>query len=523
MVVVNAKSNIRSMEDLARGRAKQLSAGSSGNGTPPHLTLALYQKLTGTALMHVPYKGAPSLTDLIGGHLDVVFSNYPESLPHVRAALRALAITTRERTADLPEVPTVAGRPAGPHRRELHWRAGAGRHATGREPHRRSHRPANVTARLATVAGATGLRAAAARAGGLRRLPESGSRALGPHHPRRQHPDRLIPPEHRHAHRHIGIHGRPAVDALRARFDVRYEPELVDRRNGLLQAMAEADALIVRNRSQVDAALLASAPRLRAVGRLGVGLDNIDLTACRARHRRGAGDGRNARAVAEYVIGTLLVLLRGAYGASAAVADGQWPRAALSGTGGAWPHAGRGGLRRHRPPGRDAGARPGHASSATTRRCRPAILPGANGVESCSLDALLERADAVSLHLPLTPGTQRLFDAARIGRMRAGAVLINTSRGGILDEPALAEALRAAGCAARRWTCSRPSRCRPAAAGRPAGRHPSGQADRPARPDPHAPYRRTDTRSQRPRFRHGGVRCDNSPPAATDERFRRAH
>ena len=65
-----------------------------------------------------------------------------------------------------------------------------------------------------------------------------------------------------------------------ARFDVRYEPELVDRRNGLLQAMAEADALIVRNRSQVDAALLASAPRLRAVGRLGVGLDNIDLTAC---------------------------------------------------------------------------------------------------------------------------------------------------------------------------------------------------------------------------------------------------
>ena len=58
MVVVNAKSNIRSMEDLARAaRAKQLSAGSSGNGTPPHLTLALYQKLTGTALMHVPYKG----------------------------------------------------------------------------------------------------------------------------------------------------------------------------------------------------------------------------------------------------------------------------------------------------------------------------------------------------------------------------------------------------------------------------------------------------------------------------------
>ncbi len=111
MVVVNAKSGIRSMEDLARAaRAKSLSAGSSGNGTPPHLTLALYQKLTGLKLMHVPYKGgAPSLTDLIGGHLDVVFSNYPESLAHVKSgALRALAITTRERSADLPDVPTVA-------------------------------------------------------------------------------------------------------------------------------------------------------------------------------------------------------------------------------------------------------------------------------------------------------------------------------------------------------------------------------------------------------------------------------
>ncbi|WMD23777.1 tripartite tricarboxylate transporter substrate binding protein [Achromobacter seleniivolatilans] len=111
MVVVNAKSPIKSMADLARAaNSKALAAGSSGNGTPPHLTLALYQKLTGVPLMHVPYKGgAPSLTDLIGGHLDVVFSNYPESLSHVKnGSLRALAITTRERTPDLPDVPTVA-------------------------------------------------------------------------------------------------------------------------------------------------------------------------------------------------------------------------------------------------------------------------------------------------------------------------------------------------------------------------------------------------------------------------------
>ena len=111
MVVVNAKSPIRSLEELTRAaKAKSLSAGSSGNGTPPHLTLALYQKLTGTSLLHVPYKGgAPSLTDLIGGQLDVIFSNYPESLPHVKSgALRALALTAHERNPDLPDVPTVA-------------------------------------------------------------------------------------------------------------------------------------------------------------------------------------------------------------------------------------------------------------------------------------------------------------------------------------------------------------------------------------------------------------------------------
>jgi len=111
MVVVNAKSDIKTMDDLARAAtARSLAAGSSGNGTPPHLTLALYQSLTGATLLHVPYKGgAPSLTDLIGGQIDVVFSNYPESLPHVKSgALRALAISGKARSPELPDVPTVA-------------------------------------------------------------------------------------------------------------------------------------------------------------------------------------------------------------------------------------------------------------------------------------------------------------------------------------------------------------------------------------------------------------------------------
>lgn len=110
-VVVPANSPIKSMQDLVEAaRKSKLNAGSSGNGTPPHLTMALFESLTKTRMTHVPYKGgAPSMTDLIGGQIDVVFSNFPESLAHVKGGkLRALAVTTRERHPLLPDVPTVA-------------------------------------------------------------------------------------------------------------------------------------------------------------------------------------------------------------------------------------------------------------------------------------------------------------------------------------------------------------------------------------------------------------------------------
>ena len=107
---------------------------------------------------------------------------------------------------------------------------------------------------------------------------------------------------------------RAAVDALASRFDVRYDPQLVDRVPELEQALAAADALIVRNRTQVRGPLLEAAPKLRVVGRLGVGLDNIDTAACAARGIDVIpATGANAQAVAEYVIATAMLLLRGAY------------------------------------------------------------------------------------------------------------------------------------------------------------------------------------------------------------------
>ncbi|MFO1266006.1 MAG: tripartite tricarboxylate transporter substrate binding protein [Rubrivivax sp.] len=95
---------------LAAAKSRPLNGGSSGNGTPPHLTLAFFNQLTGSSIQHVPYKGgAPSMTDLIGGQLDVIFSNFPESIAHVKAGkLRALAIASTARHPAVPDVPTTA-------------------------------------------------------------------------------------------------------------------------------------------------------------------------------------------------------------------------------------------------------------------------------------------------------------------------------------------------------------------------------------------------------------------------------
>lgn len=236
-----------------------------------------------------------------------------------------------------------------------------------------------------------------------------------------------------------------AVARLAAAHDTHYAQDLVDRPAELAAAAADADALIVRNRTQVRGALLDACRRLRVVGRLGVGLDNIDVPACAARGIEVVpATGANALAVAEYVIATAMALLRGAYASSADVADGRWPRAALS--------AGR------EIAGKTLGLVGFGDIGRTTARLATAlgmrivghdtVLPPADAAwrearaEPLALDELVARADVVSLHVPLTAATRGLIGASRIAAMRPGAVLVNTSRGGIVDETALAAALR---------------------------------------------------------------------------------
>jgi (S)-sulfolactate dehydrogenase len=237
-----------------------------------------------------------------------------------------------------------------------------------------------------------------------------------------------------------------AVASLAARFDVSYDATLVDRPAELKALLAEVDAVVVRNKTQVNSQLLDAAPRLKVVGRLGVGLDNIDLPGCKARGIEVIpATGANALAVAEYVIGTAMMLLRGAYVSTVAVSAGEWPRTALSngheiagktlgvvGFGSIGRLAG--GLARAlgmNVVGFDAQIR---ADAPIWREEQTTPLP---------FDELLRAADVVTLHVPLTPATRGLMGATKLALMKADAILINTARGGVVDEAALAAALNA--------------------------------------------------------------------------------
>ena len=234
----------------------------------------------------------------------------------------------------------------------------------------------------------------------------------------------------------------PAVAVLAERHATDYAPTLVDRRADLLAALATTRALIVRNRTRVDEDLLAAAPELEVVGRLGVGLDNIDLDACRARGIRVIpATGANDLAVAEYVITTAAVLLRGAYFANAAMLEGRWPRQSSMGCELAGKTMGLVGL------GSIARLVKAKARALAMRIAAfdPYVPNGDgawDGVSQLPLNDLLAEADIVSLHVPLNQTTRNLIDAAAIARMRQTAILINAARGGIVDEAALADALR---------------------------------------------------------------------------------
>lgn len=233
-----------------------------------------------------------------------------------------------------------------------------------------------------------------------------------------------------------------SVARLAEAHEVHFDTDLADKPDELAVLLHEARALIVRNRTRVTPTLLASAPHLDCIGRLGVGLDNIDVAACRDRGIAVfPATGANALSVAEYVVTAALVLRRGAWFANAGMLAGEWPRSECSGrelAGSLLGLVGFGAIAR-------ATAARARALGMRVAACDPFVPPDDpawDGIRSLSLEALLAKADVVSLHVPLTVKTRHLIDAGALSLMKPDAILINVARGGVVAEEPLADALR---------------------------------------------------------------------------------
>lgn len=233
-----------------------------------------------------------------------------------------------------------------------------------------------------------------------------------------------------------------AVAELSERIETRYDPGLADRRDELISLMRRAEALIVRNRTRVDETLIKASPDLRCVGRLGVGLDNIDLSACA--DRRVAvypATGANDRSVAEFVIASAMLLLRRAYFSKDEVLAGNWPREQSVGR----EIAGKTiGLIGFGSTGKETG-RIAAALGLTVLACDPCFAADAEAkqiAQHAELNELLAASDIVSLHVPLMPETKGMMNQEKMSAMKPRAVLINAARGGVLDEDAAIAALK---------------------------------------------------------------------------------
>ena len=238
------------------------------------------------------------------------------------------------------------------------------------------------------------------------------------------------------------LHG-DALDALAQRFDVFQDETLFADRERLVQRIGDARGLIVRNRTQVDAELLQAARRLQVVGRCGAGLDNVDVqTASDLGIVVTAAPEENSVSVAEFVMGLMLSLARQIPAADRATRSGRWNRLGLAANELFRKTLGLVGLGRI---GMRVALR-ARAFQMNILAYDPFLTPVRAAVTETDAtlvdrEELLARSDFLSIHLPLTDATRHFFDRDAFARMKPTAYLINTSRGGIIDEDALVEAL----------------------------------------------------------------------------------
>ncbi|MFI6072793.1 phosphoglycerate dehydrogenase [Actinoplanes sp. NPDC051343] len=231
-----------------------------------------------------------------------------------------------------------------------------------------------------------------------------------------------------------------AIDVLAYDFDVRH----VDGtdRAALLTEVAEADALIVRSATRVDAEVVAAAGRLKVIARAGVGLDNVDVPSATARGVMVVNaPTSNIVSAAEQAIALLLSVARHTASASASLKRGEWKRSKYTGVEIQGKTVGVVGL------GRIGVLFAQRMAAFGTRLIAydPYIQPARAaqlGVRLVGLDELLRESDFISVHLPKTPETVGLIGEKELATVKPGVRIVNAARGGLIDEQALADALR---------------------------------------------------------------------------------
>ena len=231
-----------------------------------------------------------------------------------------------------------------------------------------------------------------------------------------------------------------SLDNLKKKFEVLYDQKFCENKIELEKTIKDYDALIVRNKTQVNSEVLKNASNLKFIGRLGVGLDNIDTEYCKNKdiHVQPA-TGMNADSVAEYVVSSSMSLIKKIPMFHNGTIKGEWPRTTIMSTEINQKYLGIIGFG-------TIGKKVAEYSSKNGLNIL-AYDPYIKEINDKEIDAKLsslneiyEKSDIVSIHLPLTDETKNMINKSSFSQMKNKPIIINTSRGGIINESDLIEA-----------------------------------------------------------------------------------
>ena len=231
-----------------------------------------------------------------------------------------------------------------------------------------------------------------------------------------------------------------SFEHLNKKFDVRYDEKLFEDENEITRIIKDYDGLIVRNKTQVNLNILKNALKLKFIGRLGVGLDNIDTGYCKSKNINvQPATGMNADSVAEYVVSSSMSLIKKIPMFHNGTVKGEWPRTTIKSFEINQKYLGIIGFG-------TIGKKVAEYSSKNGLKILvydPYVKEINNkeiDVKLSNLKEIFEKSDIISIHLPLTDETKNIINKSSFSQMKKKPIIINTSRGGIINENDLIEA-----------------------------------------------------------------------------------